>query len=139
MKIENRTLHSVINEAIKKAEELLKPDSVMMKEIRAKNDWTYTSDTGEQIYQKVLSNEKTFLVFTYRPWNIFSSAIAYYQNDKVYFNIRKLSNNVDDILATILHECVGHGSGYGHGSNYYNSSKANSFPYWLSLNVKKWL
>ena len=53
MKYINKTNNELITRAIAIAENLLKADSRMMKEIYIKNNWKYGNGTGKEICLKI--------------------------------------------------------------------------------------
>lgn len=133
-------IDSKINEACKIAEKLLTPNSNMLLDLLAKNDWKYNSGSGEEVYQKIVNCKRTASVFTYKskwPW---SAALAYSDGLNIYFNTRKLGvMDVQDIVATLCHEYA-HVAGFSHGNNYPSDDKNKfSVPYHISSNIGKWL
>lgn len=142
MRFENRTNHNLISLAISRADKLLEIGSVMTTEINQKTDWKYDKiSIGTQVtYDLALKKYPTLRVFTYKPFNPWTSAIAYFDGNNVHFNIRKLPLlGVVQITGTLLHEYA-HYCGFTHGNNFKTKEKClYSVPYYLSENVSKWL
>lgn len=142
MRFENRTVFTSISDAISKADKLLKIGSAMTTEVNLKTDWKYDKIAiGTQVtYGLVLKKYPALRVFTYKPFNPWTSAIAYFDGNNVHFNIRKLPDlTVNQITGTLLHEYA-HYCGFTHGNNWKTEEKClYSVPYYLSENVSRWL
>lgn len=145
MNLENRTGNGYIDASINKVRDLLKPGSRMTRELINKNDFKYGSGTGAEVVLKlVFGTYKTIPVFTYRPKNPFTKAIAYRDTKGIHFNIYKLPGlTTVDIAGTLLHE-MAHEKGYNHGTGWFANRKTQdkclfSVPYYLSENVGRWL
>lgn len=130
--------------AIDVAENLLKENSEMIKEVSNKLDFLYNSGSGFQVSNNLLSDREPVNIFSYRPWKK-SKAIGYYQNGSIYVSVYFLENlNFPALIGFLLHEYAHH-CGYNHyssfgTSNYKTNHKVNhSVPYFLSENVGKWL
>lgn len=135
----NRTLSKKIDAATYGANLLLINDSPMMVELGLKNDFQYDSGTGEEVVKKILAFNKTTQVFTYRPWNRFTSALGYSSNGEIHINIRKLDSiEFNDLVGLLCHEYL-HCVGFHHGNNYKTNHKClYSVPYFVSENISKW-
>lgn len=96
---------------------------------------------------RILKTDSSLIVIRiYKPKNPFSSANAYvspkYKNT-LFLNSRRLDREIQDIINTIVHECV-HVSDYndngqidfGHGTNE-SLGKENSAPYWIGGKAKQ--
>lgn len=70
-----------------------------------------------------------FFVKGYRPFNIFTKAIGYFEGRTCHINTRKMNMSLEDRTETIFHEICGHGSGYQHKGNYVTSFNLQTFPY----------
>lgn len=140
MKFDNRTLNNNVRNACIKASELLLPNSELMSELKIKNDFKFNSGTGIEIYTKIYKCTKVVPVFTYKPWNIFSSALGYYDGKSIHINNRKLPEmSFDSLVGLLCHEYL-HAVGFKHGNNYPSEEKNNfSVNYYVSNNIKKWL
>jgi len=148
MRYVDYTDREIIVKAISIAERLLRGDSPMMKEIKAKNDWKYNSGSGDNVYINLRKILPPIAVKLYKSRNPWSAAIAYYDGEAIYFNTRKLSNNIVDIVATLVHE-YSHHCGFHHNSrNWWGRDTSNyktehkclySVPYWLSENIERFV
>ena len=137
MKFQNMTNKSIISQAIAIAESHLTPDSYIMTLVANKNDWKYgTNMTGKDVAVRLCAELKSPInIYTYKPWYVFSAAIAYYDGKAIHFNIRKLSSDPHELAATLIHEWSHH-VGFKHGNNYKTEDKCKfSVPYFLSENV----
>jgi hypothetical protein len=139
-RFKNCTTNRDIDEAIAIAEMLLLPDSKMMKELRQKNDWKFNSGNGERVVSELSKPRNVVSVFTYRPFNFFTSAIAFRDAKGIHFNSLKISQtDITSKIGTLLHEFA-HEAGFGHGNNFKNQEKIDfSVSYFLSENVEKWI
>jgi hypothetical protein len=141
MRFKNMTFHKQIDEAIKDAERLLSPDSLMMKELLGKNDFAFELGSGMKIAATLMLGTSHYVnIFTYRPIIPWSKAIGYFDGKNIHINARKLPKmSHADLVANLLHEYA-HAVGFGHGNNRKTEFKVNrSVPYWLSENVTKWI
>ena len=138
----NCTLRNEITTSIVLAHKLLSPYSLMMKELKQKNDWKYNTPDN---YVELLSSYKGIInVFTYNSKNPWSKVVAYYEQGSINFNIRKLHQlDCVDIAGTLIHELCHHvGINHGEGKfrNYKTKDKSlYSVPYYISDNIKKWV
>ena len=128
--------------AWKQAELLLREGSLMMHELRFKNDWKYNSGTGERVYEELLRNTLPLRVFIYWPRNRFTSAIGTYnpKTGNLHINGYKLPKlTVPQLVAHLCHEYAHH-QGFTHGNNWYTKNKGlYSVPYYISDNMNRWL
>ena len=140
MRLENRTNHKIITEAIQKAHALLLPESPMMLDLRNKNDFAYNSGTGEEVYQKIIGDTSLAFVFTYKPKWRWSKAMGYSDKVGIHINILKLDRlDFSDLVGLLCHESM-HQVGFGHGNNFKTKEKCEkSVPYYVSENIKKWV
>lgn len=140
-RFKNNTIHAKIDEAIRDAEALLDPRSPMVFEIYTKFDFEFNSGHPVQIISKLLaSKEPVVNIFTYRPFNPWTSAIGYFDGKDIHINVRKLPylSHVD-LVANLCHEYA-HACGFTHGNNYKTEYKCkHSVPYFISENVGRWL
>jgi hypothetical protein len=137
---DNRTISPRIAGAIHAATNLFNHQSNMMQELREKDDFKFGSGSGYEITEKIKSFNKTIPVFTYRPWNPFTSALGYSKNGKIYINVRKLDSlEFSDLVGLLVHEML-HSIGFSHGSNYPSEEKNMfSVPYYCSSNIQRWI
>lgn len=145
MRFNNRTNNPELASAISLAEKLLLSDSKMMQEVRNKNDFRFNSGTGEQVYTELLTPPPWPIpVYTYRPKNPFTKAIAYRDALGIHFNVYKIKSlDTVSMTGTLLHE-LSHDEGFNHGTGWFANYKTDekvkySVPYFLSENVSKWL
>lgn len=145
MRFNNRTNNPDVSNAINLAEKLLSSDSKMMQEIRLKNDFKYNSGSGEEVYTILFTPPPWPIpVYTYRPKNPFTKAVAYRDALGIHFNVYKIKNlNTVSMTGTLLHE-LAHDEGFNHGTGWFANRKTKekclySVPYYLSENVSKWL
>ena len=140
MRFQNNVIDKKVAEAVKDAEALFLPSSLMMQELRLKNDFKYNSGSGEEIYQRVLSHEIALPVFTYKPVWRFTKAIGYFDGKATHINILKLPcMKHEEVVANLCHEKF-HQMGWSHGNNYKTKDKVLfSVPYFVSENIKRWL
>jgi hypothetical protein len=136
----NNTLYSKINDAIKSAEKLLQGHSLMMEEIRVKNDFKFNSGSGREVYLRLLPAREPIDIFTYRSANPWSRAVGFFDGKAIHINTRKIcSLDHYDLVGLLLHE-FSHYAGFNHGNNYKTQEKMlYSLPYFISSNVKRWL
>jgi len=140
MVFQNCIIDKKMIHAIKWAQLLLKGSSPMVLAILQKDDWRFNSGKSTDIILKLLTQRDPVNVFSYRPWNPFSKAIAYTDGKAIYFNIKKLDDiSETEIVGCLLHEYA-HICGFTHGNNFPSEEKNDySVPYYLSQNVKKWV
>lgn len=142
MRFENRTSSENIKRAIYQAHDLLCHDTDMHDSLFCKNDWKFDGiKSGSEVVHNLIAITRLSIpVFTYKPINPWTKAIAYFDGDSVHFNIRKLpSLTVTEITGTLLHEYA-HYCGFTHGNNWKTEEKClYSVPYYLSENVGRWL
>ena len=140
MRFKNCTLDPKIAEAIKTAELLLTDISPMINDIRYKNDFKFNSGSGAQVAANLLLMQAPVKVFTYKPFNPWSSAIGYFDGESIHVNLRRLpSMSKVDVTANLLHEYA-HYCGLTHGNNYKTQEKClYSVPYYISENISSWI
>jgi len=140
MRFRNCIIDKKMVHAIKWANNLLKPSSKMILDILQKTDWKYNSGSPSDIILRLLAEREPVNVYTYRPWNPFSKAIAYTDGKAIHFNIKKIGDlSETEMVGCLLHEYA-HICGFNHGNNFPSEDKNNfSVPYYLSQNVKKWI
>ena len=130
----NKTINTKIKDAIVLANQYLDADSDLMQAIKLKNDWKYPAGLkGIDVYLNLYRDREPVDVYTYKPFNVFSAAIGYFDGDSIHLNLRKLdSMSVNDVAGCLVHE-YGHYCNYGHGSNWPSEDKNNySVPYFCS-------
>lgn len=139
-RFQNRTWLTKISLAANIAEANFMPNSPMMLELRAKNDWLYWPATGEKVYQQILNCNRTVEVYTYRPFNCKTRAVAKFDGKAVHLNSYKLGKlTLRELAATLSHEYL-HACGFTHGNNWKTQKKINhSVPYYVSENYWRWL
>lgn len=149
MRFINRTNIEFISDAAKKADSLLDPSSLLINDLYNKNDWRYNSGAGVRVALAMSSGAIKLQIFTYRPKNPFTAAVAHCDYDGIHFNIYKVNKlSMASIIATLLHEAA-HDRGFHHiDPGWWGKRRANykteekclySVPYYLSENVGKWL
>lgn len=136
----NMTTQQKISDAILIAEKLLGYNSKMLIEISKKDDFKYNSGKGVEVALTLHSERSLVKVYTYKPFNPWTSAIGYSDGKAIYVNIRKLPNmSVIDVASNLTHE-YSHYCGFSHSSNYKTQDKVLfSVPYYLSENIRRWL
>jgi hypothetical protein len=110
------------------------------KSISDKNSFTFTDYQPEQISKLMEEDMNQITVRLYKSFNPWTRANAYVSNkykNTLFLNTRKLWRNKEDMINTIVHECVhvvdfseNDNIDFGHGDNYSNG-KENSAPYWI--------
>jgi predicted metallopeptidase len=144
IKFDNRTTNLELNSLIYKASALLEMDSVMMADIRCKNDFKYESGSGLEVSLKIYKCDKVAPIFFYKPKWRFTKAMGYSDGKAIHLNSYKFDSFSDaDIIGLLLHEYL-HFVGFNHGTgmraNYWNEDKSNhSAPYFVSDNISRWL
>lgn len=146
MRFKNETGIIEVEVAIDLVEFLLRPNSPMIQELRAKNDWRFNSGTGERVVEQLLKERRPLSVRLYDP-GARSSAVGAYTPGQIvmYISFRKVSNeNILPIAGTLLHE-FSHYCGFHHNSwvrwtnNFRTDEKVKySVPYYLSENIGRW-
>lgn len=140
----NYTVYKELDEAIKIATSLLEANSRMMLGLLDKNDFKFNSGKGVEVYRRLVKCDKVAAVYTYRPKNPFTKAVAYREGDNIFFNVYKVKKlNVLDFASTLLHERA-HMAGFNHGTGYFQNWVTDekllySVPFYLSENIGKWL
>lgn len=137
MRFKNNVIDKNVAHAIKEVESLLTPDSTMIKDLSAKNDFQYES--GGMVHLVLLEQRQPIPVFTYRPWNPWTKAIGYFDGKAIHINITKLDKfDFKELCGLLLHEYA-HYCGFKHGNNFKTEHKCKySVPYYLSENITKW-
>lgn len=145
MRFNNKTNNSDIATAITLAEKLLSEDSKMMQEIRHKNDFKFNSGSGEEVFNTLKTPPPWPIpIYTYRPKNPFTKAIAYRDSFGIHFNVYKIKKlETVSMTGTLLHE-LSHDEGFNHGTGWFANYKTKekclySVPYFISENISKWL
>jgi uncharacterized protein YjaZ len=150
MRFINNTSIYALSEAAQVAHQLIEDrDSKLHDSLVSKAFfyWSKNNDQkewchGQDASARLRNGPVNIKVFTYRPLNPFTRAIAMTDGGgSIHFNIYKLKSMsfVDDLVATICHE-YGHLCGFGHGNNYKTNYKCEwSLPYYLSENASGWL
>jgi hypothetical protein len=141
IRFDNRTTNKdFIGRAITKAEAMLSPDSPLMKELFAKDDFKFDSGRGSEVCGKLVLCPAVAPVYFYRPVNPWTSAMGYSANGEIHFNTRKFNSfSFSDVVGLLLHEYA-HVAGFGHGNNFKTKEKVDfSVPYFLSENVARFL
>lgn len=140
----NNSTNRLLSEYIQDATTLLLPNSVMIADLKNKNDWRYNSGNGLNVAVKLMQAGNAVPVYVV-PKTRNTSAVAYFQNGKTFLYADYVeSASQEDIVGTLLHEYAHH-QGFNHfsswgTSNYKTQEKClYSVPYYLSSNVKKWL
>jgi len=139
-RFQNNVLSKDVAAAILIAENLFKPESLMMQEMKEKNDFKYNSGTGIEVYNKILNCKTIAPVFTYRPKLPWSKAMGYSDGTAIHLNLRKLDTfNLSELIGLTVHEYL-HLVGFSHGSNFPSAEKNQySVNYFCSQNIKRWL
>lgn len=119
--------------------DLLKED-LFFDSIDKSHSFTHTEYEPQAISQLIKNDDNKIFIKLYKSKNPFTKANAYvspnYKNT-LFLNTRKLWRKEEDMINTIVHECV-HVVDYsengkidfGHGDNY-SKGKDNSAPYWI--------
>lgn len=140
MRFENRTMSNEIMDAIALTGMLFNPNSKMMKEIKGKNDFKFNSGNGAEVFLNLLTERSPVKVFTYKPFNPWTSAIGYFSGESIHVNSRKLPFLTTASLTGLLCHEYAHYCGYRHGNNWPSEEKnIYSVPYFLSSNISRWL
>jgi predicted metallopeptidase len=139
IKFDNRTTNLDLNGLIYKASALLEMDSVMMADIRCKNDWKFESGSGLEVSLKIYKCDKVAPIFFYKPKWRFSKAMGYSDGKAIHLNSYKFDSFSDaDIIGLLCHEWL-HFL-FSHGSNYPSELKnKHSVNYFVSSNISRWL
>ena len=137
MKFKNCVIDNKVAHAIRQAEELLRKDSTMIKELSGKKDFKFES---VDVVYKLLMDKDPVSVFTYKSWNPFTKAIGYFDGKAIFLNVKFLEKfDFSQVCGTLLHEYA-HYCGFKHGNNFKTEEKClYSVPYFLSENVTKWI
>lgn len=141
MRFKNNVINKDVAYACGIAEYLLSSESLMMKELRQKNDFAFNSGTGEEVYQKIVKCNKTVPVFTYRPKWFFTKALGMTKNGAIHLNIYAI-DKLDPValVGLLCHEWLHAGPGFTHSNNYKTEFKCNfSVNYFVSENIKRWI
>lgn len=140
MRFRNNVIDTKVNEAVKKANDLLQAGSNLIEHISTKDDFKYNSGMGVQIALNLILARDPINVYTYKPFYPFSKALGYYDGDAIWINIRKMEVlDISQLIGLLVHEYA-HYCGYKHGSNYKSKEKClYSVPYYLSENIKLWI
>lgn len=141
MRFKNNVINKEVANACVVANELLTEGSLMLEEIRKKNDFAYNSGTGEEVYNKIIKCKTVVPVFTYRPKWFFTKALGMTKNNAIHLNIYALDNMDEKALVGLLcHEWLHAGPKFSHSNNYKTEFKCkHSVNYWVSENVSKWI
>jgi ssRNA-specific RNase YbeY (16S rRNA maturation enzyme) len=91
--------------------------------------FTFTSEKGEEISKKLRSNNFPTPVISYKSKNPWSASLAYTTPAEkvIYLNLRNINRSQESIAETVIHEWT-HLKGYSHGDNY-PKGKEDSVPY----------
>lgn len=141
MKLENRTNHKIITDAVKAAHKHLEFNSKMLNDIRDKDDFAYNSGSGEEIYKKIVNNDSVIFVYTYKPAWRWTKALGYSDGIGIHVNLLRLDTmRFEDLVGLLCHESM-HQAGFGHGNNWKTREKCEkSVPYYVSEGISnsKW-
>ena len=141
-RFENRTLDKGINAVIIKANELLYPNSNMLRELIDKNDFKFKSGDGKDVVNKIVYCKAVAPIFFYKPKNPFTRAMGYSDGKAIYLNSRKFKDfSFNDLVGLICHEYL-HMVGFSHGNNYKTAEKClYSVNYFVSESISqgKWI
>lgn len=140
-RFQNNIINQDVSFAITVAETMLMPESLMMQELRDKNDFGFNSGSGMEVYNRIIQCKQVAPIFTYKskwPW---SAALGYSDGASVYLNLRKLGKlSLHEIVGLLLHEWLHIGPGFTHGNNFPSELKSRtSVNYYVSDNVLKWI
>lgn len=134
----NQTDSEQVQVAIYVAEQLLMPNSKAMMVIHEKNDFKYSSGEGYQVHDKLVSEKPLVKVAFYKPMYPWSSALGYFDGDRIFINYRKILDH-KALVGLLLHEYA-HYCGFHHSGNLISKEKIRySVPYFLSSNVGAWI
>jgi len=139
MKVAYNGKNSKVLDCVEFINDLLKTDS-FYDSIDKFHSFTHTEYEPRDIAQLMKNDENQIIVKLYKSKNPWTKANAYvspkYKNT-LFLNTRKLWRNEEDMINTIVHECVHvvdfseNGKiDFGHGDNY-SKGKDNSAPYWI--------
>lgn len=137
------------NEKVKECVEFINDlfdSDFFYKSVADKDSFTHTDYEPSIVAALMKEDGNQTIVKLYKSFNPWTKANAYvspkYRNT-LFLNTRKLWRNNEDIINTIVHECVhvvdfseNGKTDFGHGDNYSNG-KENSAPYWIGEFAKK--
>jgi hypothetical protein len=140
MRFRNCIISNEIDHAVKQVEKLLTPESTMIKELIGKDDFKYGAKYGADVVTKLLEYRDPINVYSYKPFNPFSSAVGYFDGKAIYISTKALNTfDFEKFCGLLLHEYA-HYCGFKHGSNFPSGDKRKfSVPYYLSSNITKWV
>lgn len=140
MRFRNNIIDSRINDAVKKANDMLQAGSNLIEHISSKEDFKYNSGMGIQIALNLILAREPIDIYVYKSINPFSKALGYFDGESIWINSRKIDSlNSSELIGLLLHEYA-HYCGYKHGNNYKTLDKClYSVPYYLSENVELWV
>jgi len=101
--------------------------------------FNHTKDRCGDVYLKIKRVDSLLItVTTYRPWNPWTKAIAYAQNNTIYVNERKLNSlEIADYVGNFCHETM-HLLGYQHKGNYVTEYNLRTVPYVIGSLAEAW-
>lgn len=140
MRFRNNIIDLKVNEAVKKANDLIQAGSKLINDISEKNDFKYNSGDGVQVALNLIRAREPVGIYMYKPLYPFSKALGKFDGENIWINFRKMeAMSSDALIGLLLHEYA-HYCGYSHGNNYKSKDKIfYSVPYFLSENVSRWL
>lgn len=114
--------------------------------ISDKSSFTHTEYQPEKVAKLMKEDKNQTIIKLYKSLNPWTRANAYVSpkhKNTLFLNTRKLWRNKEDMINTIVHECVHvvdfseNGKiDFGHGDNY-SKGKDNAAPYWIGNLSKK--
>jgi len=135
-----------VNECVEFINDLFGSD-LLFDSISSKRDsFTHTEYEPKRISDLMKMDKNKTIIKLYKSRNPFTRSNAYVSpkhKNTLFLNTRKLWRNKQEIINTIVHECV-HVVDYsengkidfGHGNNY-SKGKENSAPYWIGNKAKE--
>nr|WP_320000128.1 hypothetical protein [uncultured Draconibacterium sp.] len=145
MKVVYKGKNEKVNDCVEFINDLFEAD-FFLKSVADKDSFTHTEYEPRKVAALMKDDENETVVKLYKSFNPWTRANAHVSpkfENTLFLNTRKLWRNREDIINTIVHECVHvvdfSENGiidFGHGDNY-SKGKENSAPYWIGELAKK--
>lgn len=146
MKVKYNGNHEKVKDCVEFINDLFKVELFYISILNKNEPFTHTEYEPSRISHIMKSDDNEIIIKLYKSKNPFTKANAYVSpkhKNTLFLNTRKLWRKRNQLIDTIVHECVHvvdfseNGQiDFGHGDNY-SKGKENSAPYWIGNLAKQ--